>query len=57
MARGIKPATMAHTAAALDRWGRRRLKQRRPRVAIERIDAELITRYSVMRLKLARSGS
>jgi site-specific recombinase XerD len=43
-ARGINPATVAHTASALDRWGRW-LKQRRPRVAIERIDAELITRY------------
>jgi site-specific recombinase XerD len=43
-ARGINPATVAHTAAALDRWGRW-LKQRRPRVAIERIDADLITRY------------
>jgi site-specific recombinase XerD len=31
-------------AARLERWGRW-LKQRRPRVAIERIDAELITRY------------
>jgi len=43
-ARGINPATVAHTAAALDRWGRW-LKQRRPRVSIERIDADLITRY------------
>ncbi|MGB9331329.1 MAG: tyrosine-type recombinase/integrase [Steroidobacteraceae bacterium] len=43
-ARGINPATVAHTAATLDRWGRW-LKQRRPRVTIERIDAELITRY------------
>jgi site-specific recombinase XerD len=43
-ARGINPATVAHTAATLDRWGRW-LKQRRPRVAIERIDADLITRY------------
>jgi site-specific recombinase XerD len=43
-ARGINPATVAHTAAALDRWGRW-LKQRRPRVAIEGIDAQLITRY------------
>jgi len=43
-ARGINPATVAHTAAALDRWGRW-LKQRRPRVSIERIDADLTTRY------------
>lgn len=43
-ARGINPATVAHTAAALDRWGRW-LKQRRPRISIERIDAGLITRY------------
>ncbi|HBZ70857.1 MAG TPA: hypothetical protein DEP35_14425 [Deltaproteobacteria bacterium] len=43
-ARGINPATVAHTAATLDRWGRW-LKQRRPRVSIERIGAELITRY------------
>jgi len=43
-ARGIGPARVAHTAATLDRWGRW-LKQRRPRVSIEQIDAELITRY------------
>lgn len=43
-ARGIGAATVAHTGARLDRWGRW-LKQRRPRVAIERIDADLITRY------------
>lgn len=43
-ARGVSVATVAHTAARLDRWGRW-LKQRRPRVTIERIDAELITRY------------
>lgn len=43
-ARGINPATVAHTASALDRWGRW-LKQRRPRVAIEDISADLITRY------------
>ena len=43
-ARGINPATMGSTATALDRWGRW-LKQRRPRVSIERIDADLITRY------------
>ncbi|MGH7489300.1 MAG: site-specific integrase, partial [bacterium] len=43
-ARGICVATVAHTAARLDRWGRW-LKQRRPRVTMERIDAPLITRY------------
>src|SRR5665213_1542879 len=43
-ARGVGTATMENTAARLDRWGRW-LKQRRPRVSIERIDAELITRY------------
>lgn len=47
-ARGINPSRVAHTAAALDRWGRW-LKQRRPRVAIERIDADLITRYIASR--------
>ncbi|NJO12116.1 MAG: tyrosine-type recombinase/integrase [Gammaproteobacteria bacterium] len=43
-ARGIGQATVAHTKARLDRWGRW-LKERRPRVAIERIDAALVTRY------------
>jgi site-specific recombinase XerD len=43
-ARGIGQATIDSTAARLDRWGRW-LKQRRPRVAIERIDADQITRY------------
>jgi site-specific recombinase XerD len=43
-ARGIGQATIEHTAARLDRWGRW-LKQRRPRVSIERIDAEHITSY------------
>jgi site-specific recombinase XerD len=47
-ARGINPATVSHTAAALERWGLW-LKQRRPRVSIERIDAELITRYVASR--------
>jgi hypothetical protein len=35
---------VAYTQARLDRWGRW-LKGRRPRVGIEHIDAELITRY------------
>ena len=43
-ARGIGAATINHTGARLDRWGSW-LKQRRPRVSIERIDADLITRY------------
>jgi site-specific recombinase XerD len=43
-ARGISPARVAHTASTLDRWGRW-LKQRRPRVSIEQIEADLITRY------------
>ncbi len=43
-ARGLSPQSVAHTAARLDRWGRW-LKSRRPRVGIERIDADLITRY------------
>lgn len=43
-ARGIGAATINHTGSRLDRWGLW-LKQRRPRVSIERIDAEVITRY------------
>ena len=43
-ARGVGEATINHTGARLDRWGLW-LKQRRPRVPIERIDADLITRY------------
>jgi site-specific recombinase XerD len=43
-ARGINPASVAATRSRLVRWGQW-LKQRRPRVAIERIDADLITRY------------
>jgi site-specific recombinase XerD len=43
-ARGIGEATVTATAARLDRWGRW-LKQRRPRVVIERINADLLTRY------------
>ena len=47
-ARGICPATVAHTVSRLERWGQW-LKQRRPRVRIEQIDAELITRYIASR--------
>jgi integrase/recombinase XerD len=43
-ARGISEATVTMAVARLDRWGRW-LKQRRPRVTVERIDADLITRY------------
>lgn len=43
-ARGISDGSVRIVASRLDRWGRW-LKQRRPRVSIERIDAELITRY------------
>ena len=43
-ARGVSPQSVEYTEARLDRWGRW-LKARRPRIAIERIDAELITRY------------
>jgi integrase/recombinase XerC len=43
-ARGVSGASVAMNAARLDRWGRW-LKARRPRVGIERIDAEMITRY------------
>jgi integrase/recombinase XerC len=43
-ARGVSGASAAMNAARLDRWGRW-LKARRPRVGIERIDAEMITRY------------
>lgn len=43
-ARGVSPESVSFTQARLERWGRW-LKRRRPRVAIERIDAELLTRY------------
>ncbi len=42
--RGTCDATVAHTAARLARWGGW-MKSRRPRPAIEEIDAELLTRY------------
>lgn len=47
-ARGISPATVMHTASRLAHWGRW-LKERRPRVAIEAIGAELITAYMASR--------
>lgn len=43
-ARGVSPQSVAYTEARLNRWGRW-LKGRRPRIGIEQIDAELITRY------------
>ncbi len=43
-ARGLSPDTVAYTESRLDRWGRW-LKKRRPRIVIERIDAETITHY------------
>jgi hypothetical protein len=41
-ARGRSEQTVAYTEARLERWGRW-LKKRRPRVAMEGIDAESIT--------------
>lgn len=43
-ARGLSEASVAYTESRLDRWGRW-LKKRRPRVAIEAIDVELLTKY------------
>jgi hypothetical protein len=43
-ARGVSPQSVAYTEARLNRWGRW-LKARRPRVGLERIDAEMITHY------------
>jgi integrase/recombinase XerD len=43
-ARGLSAETVSSTESRLDRWGRW-LKKRRPRVVIEAIDAETITRY------------
>jgi site-specific recombinase XerD len=43
-ARGVSTASVGHATARIERWGRW-LKQRRPRVQIEDIDADLITRY------------
>ena len=43
-ARGLSTQSVAYTQARLDRWGRW-LKGRRPRISIEHIDAEMITRY------------
>jgi site-specific recombinase XerD len=43
-ARGVSAPSVGYTQSRLDRWGRW-LKRRRPRIAIEYIDAELLTRY------------
>lgn len=42
--RGVVALTISYTESRLDRWGRR-LKRRRPRVVIEHIDADTITRH------------
>lgn len=59
-ARGISEASVVMVGARLDRWGRW-LKQRRPRVAIEQIGADSITRYiescSSFRAKATVSGT
>jgi site-specific recombinase XerD len=59
-ARGVSRESVTYTQARLDRWGRW-LKWRRPRIGIERIDAELITRYvascSSFRAKATVSGT
>ena len=43
-ARKVSPEAVAYTESRLDRWGRW-LKKRRPRIAIEHVDAETITHY------------
>src|SRR5215468_9959075 len=43
-ARGVSAQSVAYTQSRLDRWGRW-LKRRRPRIAMEHIDAELLTSY------------
>jgi site-specific recombinase XerD len=43
-ARGICPATVAHTESKLRHWGSW-MRSRRPRPALEQIDAELLVRY------------
>jgi hypothetical protein len=47
-ARGLSRETVAYTEAWLDCWGRW-LKKRRPRIVIEEIGAETITRYIATR--------
>ena len=43
-ARGICEATVQHTRSRLEQWGGW-MKQRRPRVILERVDADLLVRY------------
>jgi site-specific recombinase XerD len=43
-ARGVCEATVAHTSARLADWGQW-MKSRRPRPMLERVDAQLLTRY------------
>jgi len=54
-ARGVSSQSVAYTEARLIRWGRW-LKARRPRVAIERIDPEMITRYIANCSSFSRQG-
>jgi hypothetical protein len=44
-ARGVSAESVAMNNARLERWGRW-LKQRRPRVGIERIDADLVAYFT-----------
>src|SRR5260370_35468879 len=43
-ARGVCAERIKSTRAALERWGSW-MKQRRPRVMLERVDADLLVRY------------
>jgi site-specific recombinase XerD len=43
-ARGASAETISHAESRLNRW-RRWLKGRRPRIEIEKIDAEMLTQY------------
>lgn len=43
-ARGVCPERIKSTRSALERWGSW-MKQRRPRVMLERVDADLLVRY------------
>ena len=55
-ARGVSLESVAYTEARLNRWGRW-LKGRRPRIGIEHIDAEMITRYDSFGNTTNTSGS
>ena len=54
-ARGVSPQSVEYTEARPNRWGRW-LKGCRPRIGIERIDAEMITRYILELLEFPREG-